>query len=106
MIKYTLQRTDTADIGVQKIIIGIPENCGKAVALQKLDETEKAITVLEDQPYAGSMPRYAVLRRMGYRVLILENSLVFYKVDDVKKEVTIYAIVDQREDYLKVIKGL
>ena len=41
-----------------------------------------------------------VLRRQGYLVLILEKDLVFYKVDDNKKQVIVYAVVDQRQDYL------
>ena len=39
-------------------------------------------------------------------MLILEKDLVFYKVDDTKKVVTIYAVVDQRQDYLSIIRGL
>jgi len=39
-------------------------------------------------------------------VLILEKDLVFYKVDDKNKLVTVYAVVDQRQDYLSIIRGL
>lgn len=61
---------------------------------------------LRDNPYVGVEPRYNVLRRQGYLVLILEKDLVFYKVDDEKKVVTVYAVVDQRQDYLSIIRGL
>ena len=47
-----------------------------------------------------------VLRRQGYKVLVLEKNLVFYKVDEAKKVVTVYAVVDQRQDYLNIIRGL
>ena len=47
-----------------------------------------------------------VLRRQGYKVLILEKDLVFYKINETAKVVTIYAIVDQPQDYLSIIKGL
>ena len=59
-----------------------------------------------DDPYIGVQPRYNVLKRQGYLVLILEKDLVFYKVDDDKKVVTVYAVVDQRQDYLSIIRGL
>ena len=49
---------------------------------------------------------YDVLKRQGYLVLILEKDLVFYKVDDKKKLVTVYAVVDRRQDYLSIIRGL
>ena len=61
---------------------------------------------LGENPYIGSEPRYNVLKRQGYLVLILEKDLVFYKVDDNKKVVTVYAVVEQRQDYLSIIRGL
>ena len=30
----------------------------------------------------GTEPRYTVLKRQGYKVLILEKDLVFYKIDE------------------------
>ena len=74
--------------------------------MKKLDEIEERILRLGDEPYIGVDPRYPVLKRQGYRVLILEKDLVFYKVDEVKKEVVIYAVEDQRQDYLNIIRGL
>lgn len=76
------------------------------MALEKLDYLEESIMNLGDNPYIGVEPRYNVLRRQGYMVLILEKDLVFYKVDDDKKVVTVYAVVDQRQDYLSIIRGL
>lgn len=45
-------------------------------------------------------------KRQGYRILIVEKNLVFYKVDERKKEVIVYAVVDQRRDCLKIIRVL
>lgn len=53
---------------------------------------------LGDNPFKGVEPRYLVLKRQGYKVLILEKNIVFYKVDEQKKEVIVYAVVDQRQD--------
>ena len=52
------------------------------------------------------IPKYPVLKRMNYKVLVLEKNLVFYKVEQEKKEIIIYAVVDQRRDYLNIILGL
>lgn len=84
----------------------IAQNFGNDVALEKLDYLEKSIMNLGENPYIGVQPRYNVLKRQGYLVLILEKDLVFYKVDDDKKVVTVYAVVDQRQDYLSIIRGL
>ncbi len=79
---------------------------GNEFAIKKLDYIENTIKLLEDNPYIGTVPRYSVLKRQGYRVLILEKNLAFYKVNENKKEVTIYAFTDQRQDYVNIIRGL
>ena len=106
MSKYTVLRTDTADAHIHKIILGIAEKFGADVALDKLNTLEKQIMLLGDTPYIGSDPRYMVLRRQGYKVLITDKNLVFYKINELRHVVTIYAVVDQRQDYLNIIRGL
>lgn len=106
MAKYTVLRTDTADALIHKIILNIAEKFGADVALEKLDELEKQIMMLGDNPYIGTEPRYMVLRRQGYKVLITEKNLVFYKINEDEKVVMVYAVVDQRQDYLSIVRGL
>ncbi|SEF94016.1 type II toxin-antitoxin system RelE/ParE family toxin [Lachnospira multipara] len=105
-MKYEVIRTDTADSLIRKIVLYVAENFGTDVALEKLDSLEEAIMSLGENPYIGTEPKYNILKRQGYLVLILEKDLVFYKVDDDKKQVIIYAVVDQRQDYLSIIRGL
>ena len=105
-MKYNIIRTDTADAGIRKIILYVAANFENKVALEKLDDIEDRINALADNPYIGVAPRYPVLKRQGYKVLILEKNLVFYKINESKKEVVIYAVVDQRQDYLNIIRGL
>ena len=106
MSMYKILRTDTADSQLRQIILYIAETWGSDVALTKLDEIEHQIMLLSEIPSKGSEPRYMVLRRQGCKVLILEKNLIFYKINDEHKEITIYAIVDQRQDYLNIIRGL
>lgn len=104
-MKDAVIRTDTADAGIRKIILYIAQNFGNTAALEKLDEIEKRILELGDDPYIGSEPRYLILKRQGYKVLILEKDLVFYKIHEENKQVIVYAVVDQRQDYLNIIRG-
>jgi toxin ParE1/3/4 len=106
MEKYEVMRTDTADMQLHKIILGIAENFGADVALKKLDDIENNIKMLESTPYMGVTPKYPVLKRQGYKVLILDKNLVFYKINEEIKIVIVYAIVDQRQDYLNILIGL
>lgn len=105
-MKYKVLRTDTADSLIRNIVLYIAEKFGKETALNKLNDLEASILSLGDNPHIGADPRYTVLKRQGYKVLILEKDLVFYKIDDAKREVTVYAVVDQRQDYLSIIRGL
>ena len=105
-MNYEVIRTDTADSLIRKIVLHVAENFGTDVALEKLNNLEEAIMSLGENPYIGTEPKYNILKRQGYMVLILEKDLVFYKIDDEKKQVIVYAAVDQRQDYLSIIRGL
>ena len=103
-MKYTIVRTDKADEQLRNIIFYIADDSGSVdIALNYLDKIETAVKRLEDFPNSGSVPRYAVLRKQGYRVLIVERHLVFYKSDNEKHVVTIYAIVDGRKEYKNLL---
>ncbi len=105
-MKYKIVRTDTADALIHKIILNIATNFGPDVALEKIDKLEADIMLLSDNPQLGEIPRYPLLKRQGYRVLILEKDLVFYKTDDTKMVITIYAVFDHRQDYISILRGL
>ena len=42
----------------------------------------------------------------GKKIKSTSRIQVFYKIDEDNKKVVIYAVVDQRQDYLNIIKGL
>lgn len=103
-MKYKIIRTDKADEQLREIIFYIADDSGSIdVALSYLDKIEAAIRRLEEFPMSGSIPRYSILRKQSYRVLIIERHLVFYKVNEDEKIVTIYAIVDSRREYKNLI---
>ncbi len=103
-MKYRITRTDKADEQLRGIIFYIADDSGSVdVALNYLDKIESAIKRLEEFPLSGSIPRYSILRKQGYRVLVVERHLVFYKVNESDKIVTIYAIVDGRQEYKNLI---
>lgn len=103
-MKYKIVRTDKADEQLREIVFYIAEDSGSIdIALNYLDKIEAAINDLEDFSMSGSIPRYSILRKQGYRVLIVERHLIFYKVDDNKRTVIIYAIVDGRREYRNLI---
>jgi len=103
-MQYSIIRTDKVDEQLRDIIFYIAEDSGSVdIALDYLNRIEQAIQKLESFPYCGNIPKYTILRKQGYRVLVVERHLVFYKVNDVKKVVVIYAIVDSKREYIKLL---
>ena len=103
-MKYKIIRTDKADEQLKAIIYYIADDSGSVdIALGYLDKIETAINRLEDFPLSGSIPQYSILRKQGYRVLIVEKHLVFYKVNEKDRIVMVYAIVDGRREYKNLI---
>ena len=101
---YQIVRTAKADEQLRDIVLYRAEVAGNAeAALEFLDRLKQKIDRLADFPESGSFPRYGALRARGYRVLIAEKHLMFYKVDEERKMVIVYAIVDGRRDYLNLI---
>ena len=103
-MKYKIFRTDKAEEQLREIIFYIADDSGNVdIALGYLDKIEDAINRLQEFPESGSIPRYSILKKQGYRVIIVERHLVFYKIYKEKKTVIIYAIVDGRREYQNLI---
>ena len=103
-MKYVLIRTDKADDQLSNVIHYIAADSGDVnIALAYLDKIEAAVMQLEDFPYKGVQPRYSILRRQGYRVLIVERHLIFYKVNEAEKIVCVYAVMDGRREYRSLL---
>jgi len=103
-MKYRIIRTDKADEQLREIIFYIADDSGSVdVALKYLDKIESAINRLEDFPLSGSVPKYFILRKQGYKVLIVERHLVFYKINESEKVVTIYTVIDGRQKYKNLL---
>ena len=102
-MSYRILRTDKANDQLFDVIQYIAADAGANIALQYLDKLETAVMNLADFPYSGTVPRYSILKKQGYRVLIVERHLVFYKVDEEKQTVMIHGIFDGRQEYRNLL---
>lgn len=103
-MKYRILRTDKAEEQLREIIFYIADDSGDVdIALGYLEKIETAINRLQEFPESGSIPRYSILKKQGYRVIIVERHLVFYKFIEEEKTVIICAIVDGRREYRNLI---
>ncbi len=104
-MKYRILRTDKAEDQIRSIIHYIADETGDVmVALAYLDKMEKAIERLEELPESGHVPRYSILKKQGYRVVIMDKHLAFYKVNHEERTVIVYAVVDGRQEYIRLIE--
>lgn len=102
-MSYRILRTDRASDQLFDLIQYIAADAGVDTALRYLDNLETAILNLAHFPYSGTVPRYSILKKQGYRVLIVERHLIFYKVDEEKQTVMIHAVVDGRQEYKNLV---
>ncbi len=102
-MSYTLIKTDKAMKSMQDILHFILYNFDEDTALERIDELEDSISKLSENPYIGKIAPDRTLAEQGYRVLITSKDYVFYKVYDRSEEVVVFLVVDQRQDYLKML---
>lgn len=101
---YKIMRTDKAEDQLRDIIYYIADDSGSIdTALKYLEKIEESINRLKEFPNSGSIPRYSILKKQGYRVVIVEKHLIFYKISEENKIVIVYAIVDGRREYQNLI---
>ena len=70
-----------------------------SAATNFLDQVDKSILKLEDFPYMGVIPKDTRLKYLGYRILIVENYLVFYVVHEVKELIEIRRLLHGKRQY-------
>jgi len=101
---YDIMRTDIADEDLRNIIYYIAEDSKSIeIALDYLDKIEMGIKNLSQLPYIGVVPKFKTLRMQHYRVLIVENHLIFYKINESSKSIIVYRILSSKQKYINMI---
>jgi toxin ParE1/3/4 len=75
--KYTLRYLPFAQADLVEIFDFITHDSPNR-PLSYLEKLDTRISLLEQHPQLGRLPRHPTLRVKGYRVLIVESYLVFY----------------------------
>lgn len=97
MRKYKIELLDSAWRDIDEIAAIHLNLVGVKSAQRITDKILKTIELLESNPYLGVEPKYSNIAEQGYRMLICEKYLCFYKVGaDI---IEIYHIADGRRDY-------
>ena len=75
----------------------------REMASKYIKKIEKGILSLNEFPERGAFPKYRLLKLQGYRFLIIENHLVFYKINHSSNEVIIYRIIHNKQSYSSLV---
>jgi toxin ParE1/3/4 len=97
MLKCQINITKAAEEDLAGIIEYIASD-NPAAALKFADEIQECILRLEDFPLSGTTPKNRRLARLGYRMIIFGNYLVFYTPLN-NEAVEIRRIISSKRDY-------
>ena len=79
------------------------ELCNPAAAIELTDEMIEAADRLCDFPYINVIHQTAKPLKHEYRKLLVKNYIMFYRIDENKKLVTIVRVFYARRDYEKLL---
>lgn len=102
-MNYSIIRTDKFNDQLTDIIMYINSAFSKKEAIEYLNYLEEQINNLKEFPLIGVVPRYQPISKQGYRALICKQNIIFYKVNEDKKEITLHIIVPSKRNYINLI---
>ena len=97
MPKYQIDVTEAAEQDLMEIADYIAAD-NPSATLKLANKIEKNILKLENYPFIGAIPKVRRLARKGYRMLVVDDYLVFYVLLD-DKRVEIRRILSGKRDY-------
>ena len=104
-MSYTVRLTDTAKQDLREIAFWIAEQSkDKEIAKRFVGELRETCKKLDTFPNAGAIPKDRVIRSEGHRFTVHKEYLIFYLVDEEKKQVNVMAIFNAKKDYMRVMK--
>lgn len=97
---YEVLRAQTAEDQLRDIVLYVRDVSGSnGPALRLLDRFEQAMTLLSSFPRLGVVPGSPALAQRGYRMLVVGEYLVIYRVDDELRRVIVAGFFYKSRDY-------
>ena len=102
--KYRMRFTPKAAEDLDAIYEYVFSSLSATIAAEDLMEhMEKAVQQLLQFPLSGSYVREEALKAKGYRKVVVDNYLLFYVVDEAKKQVVIRRVLFGASRYQEVL---
>ncbi len=101
--RYSVRLLSIAEQDLQELVSYVAaENVTAAMSLA--DRIEKALNSLRSHPQLGKIPNDEKLAGLRYRVLVVENYLMFYKIQG--RTVLVYRILHGARDIPSLLKEI
>lgn len=97
---YAIRLLSVAEQDLQELISYLAAENPDAAATT-LDRIETELQGLQRHPFLGRTPNDPKLARLGYRVLIIDDYLAFYKVKG--KMVMIHRVLHGARDFVRLL---
>jgi plasmid stabilization system protein ParE len=68
-----------------------------------LDAVERCYHSITDNPFMYSLSHNKRLRRKGYRIAVIKNYLLFYRVDETEQIIYIIRVIYGARDYTALL---
>ena len=98
--KYRVRLLSIAEQDLEDLLSYVAAENPRA-AMELLDQIEARLEALQSHPFVGRVPHNPKLTALGYRVLVIDNYLVFYKVKGTV--VLVYRILHGARDILHLL---
>ena len=98
--KYTVRLLSIAEQDLTDLVSYLAAENAEAAA-DVFDRIEARLKALQFHPFVGRVPHNAKLTALGYRVLVIDNYLVFYKVKG--NAILVHRILHGARDLLRVL---
>ena len=97
--KYGIEFLPTAVQDLTEIVSSFLMLESRQGAVRIKDKINKAALQLQLFPFSGMSIPDAKLSKFGFRMVVIEKYLMFYKAFDDEKKVIVYHILDGSRDY-------
>ena len=104
MTKYKLTIMPRAENDIINIFEYLSQELSvPAAAHGQMRDIENAFLRLQDFPESSPVCQDSILRRKGYRKLLVNNYIALYTVDNAERTVTIMRVVHGRQNYARFV---
>lgn len=98
--RYTVRLFSIAEQDLVELVSYLAEENPRAAA-EVLDHIEARLRTLAAHPFTGRVPHDLKLMALGYRALVVDNYLTFYKVRG--KVILVYRILHGARDIMHLL---